>query len=242
MERRKGPRTLLTAVQGLFPGLDDPRSAIVSGLIAVDGRVIRNPRSMVGPGSQIAQTGPASLRGEAKLRAALERFPVRVAGRVALDVGAAAGGFTRTLLARGAAKVYAVDAGHGQLLGSLRQDDRVRNLEATNLADLNTTLVPDRIEVFTLDLSYLSLADAVPQLEAVGITQDADLIALVKPMFELHLSQPPEDHASLRAALRRAEEGIGAGAWDVLGSIESPVRGGRGAVEFLVHARRYIRD
>jgi 23S rRNA (cytidine1920-2'-O)/16S rRNA (cytidine1409-2'-O)-methyltransferase len=238
MERPKGPQSLSRAVARLFPDLSDPRAAIVEGQITVDGRVIRNPNSVVGPGSQIGQVQPSTLRGEAKLRAALEAFRVAVHGRIALDVGAAAGGFTRTLLDRGAARVYAVDAGHGQLLGSLRQDERVRNLEATNLADLNGVLVPDSIDLFTLDLSYLSLADAVPQLERVRIAEDADLIALVKPMFELRLPQPPEDEERLHAALRRAQEGVNAGAWHVIASIESPVRGGRGAFEFLLHARR----
>jgi len=106
-------------------------------------------------------TTRAPLRGEAKLRAALSGFGVGVTGRVCLDLGAAAGGFTRVLLEAGAARVYAVDAGFGQLLGSLRQDPRVVNLEATNVAALDTALVPDAIELVTIDVSYLALAAAV---------------------------------------------------------------------------------
>lgn len=160
------------------------------------------------------------------------------ADRVALDVGAAAGGFTRALLDAGARRVYAVDAGYGQLLGSLRQDNRVVNLERTNLGDLDRGLVPEPVEVITVDLSYLALARAVPQLEPVEIAPAADLVALVKPMFELGLARPPADEARLREALRRAAAGIEAAGWAVRASIESPVRGGKGAVEFFVHARK----
>ncbi len=144
------------------------------------------------------------LRGSAKLRAALDRFGVHVEGRVALDVGAAAGGFTTVLLERGAAKVYAVDAGHGQLLGSLRQDPRVVNLESTNIAELNDELVPDDIDLVTIDVSYLSLTQAVRQLRTVRLAEGADLVGLVKPMFELQLAAAPSEPAVLRQALDKA--------------------------------------
>ncbi len=180
----------------------------------------------------------APLRGEAKLRAALTGFDVRVAGRVCLDLGAAAGGFTRVLLEAGASRVYAVDAGFGQLLGSLRQDPRVVNLEATNVAALDTRLVPDPIEVVAIDVSYLALAAAVVQLDRITIASDADLIGLVKPMFELRLATAPSDPLIVDAATERASAGIVAAGWEVMSAMPSPVLGGRGAVEALVHARR----
>src|SRR5437867_332996 len=120
------------------------------------------------------------LRGSVKLRAALDRFVMSVEGRVCLDVGASTGGFTTVLLERGAVKVYAVDAGHGQLLGSLRADVRVVNLEATNIAELTEALVPDAIDVVTVDLSYLSLHSAAVQLNRVTFAPGAELIGLVK--------------------------------------------------------------
>jgi 23S rRNA (cytidine1920-2'-O)/16S rRNA (cytidine1409-2'-O)-methyltransferase len=164
-------------------------------------------------------------------------FAVDVHGRIALDVGAAAGGFTRALLAAGAARVYAVDAGSGQLLGSLRQDPRVVNLERTNLGELERGLVLERVDVVTIDVSYLSLADAVPQLDAVELAAAADLVALVKPQFELGLAEPPRPE-QLPLALAHALAGIETAGWRVLADCESPVRGARGAVEFFVHARR----
>jgi 23S rRNA (cytidine1920-2'-O)/16S rRNA (cytidine1409-2'-O)-methyltransferase len=181
---------------------------------------------------------PQPLAGETKLRAALDAFAPTVAGRVALDVGAAAGGFTRVLLEAGARRVYAVDAGFGQLLGSLRQDARVINLERTNLGALDHALVPDAIELVTIDVSYISLARAVPQLGQLAFAADAELVALVKPMFELALADAPDDPALLAEALARASAGMAEAGWTVAASIASPVLGHHGAHELLVHARR----
>ena len=178
------------------------------------------------------------LRGEAKLGAALREFHVAVAGRVALDVGAAAGGFTRVLLDAGARAVYAVDAGHGQLLGSLRQDPRVVNLEATNISALDDRMIPDAIDIVTVDVSYLSLSAAVAQLDRLRLEPDADLVGLVKPMFELRMARAPTDDETVAEAGRRAAAGIAAAGWVVARLMRSPVLGARGAPELLVHARR----
>jgi 23S rRNA (cytidine1920-2'-O)/16S rRNA (cytidine1409-2'-O)-methyltransferase len=177
------------------------------------------------------------LRGEAKLRAALLSFDISVAGRVALDVGAAAGGFTRVLLEGGAARVYAVDAGYGQLLGSLRQEPRVVNLEATNVSALDAAVIPDVIDLVTIDVSYLSLTGAVAQLGRIHLARGADLIGLVKPMFELRLADAPREPAVVARAAERASAGVAACGWRVLGVIPSPVHGARGAPEMLLHAR-----
>ena len=134
--------------------------------------------------------------------------------------------------------MYAVDAGYGQLLGSLRQDARVVNLERVNLGELDRELVPDTVEVITMDLSYLAVAKAAPQLERLAIAPGADLIALVKPMFELGLATPPTEPAQLDAAADRARAGLEACGWRVVAAVRSPVTGARGAIEMLVHARR----
>lgn len=193
---------------------------------------------LVAPDASIVLRTPQPLAGEAKLRAAFAAFAPPLAGRVALDIGAAAGGFTRVLLEAGARKVYAVDVGFGQLLGSLRQDPRVVNLERTNLGELDTSFVPDPIDIVTIDVSYIALARALPQLDRVVLARDADLIALVKPMFELALAEPPSAEDVLAEALRRASAGIEAAGWAVVASIPSPVLGHHGAKELLVHARR----
>jgi 23S rRNA (cytidine1920-2'-O)/16S rRNA (cytidine1409-2'-O)-methyltransferase len=159
------------------------------------------------------------------LCAALAAFAVEVGGRVALDAGAATGGFTRALLAAGARWVYAVEAEYGQLLGSLRPDPRVVSLEATAIGALNRALVPEVVELITLDLSYLSVATAVGQLRGVAVAEQADLIALVKPMFELRRGTTPSDRASLSHALAHAAAGVAVAGWEVVAHADSPVRG-----------------
>jgi 23S rRNA (cytidine1920-2'-O)/16S rRNA (cytidine1409-2'-O)-methyltransferase len=231
-------RALSQLVAQAYPQLDAV-DTIRRGVVVVDGRVATNPASLVREGASLTIRGPVALRGEAKLRAALELFDVCVCGRVALDLGAAAGGFTRVLVDAGAKRVYAVDVGHGQLLGSLRRHPRVVNLERTNLAELSRELVPDLVDVVTADLSYVPLASAIPQLNRrVRLAHDADLVALVKPQFELALPVTPTDSATLGAALREAQAGIEAAGWHVVATAPSPVRGSRGAVELLLHARR----
>lgn len=231
--------TLAQRVRELHPSLADPARAISAGLVRVDGLTVSNPRARVPRSAAVTITAPAAPpRGARKLAAGLDAFAVSVTGRVALDLGAAAGGFTHALLAAGARLVYAVDAGHGQLRGSLRQGDRVVNLERTNLGQLTPVLVPDVIEVVTIDLSYLSLARAAPQLEAVAIAADADLIALVKPMYELGLARPPADPAQRAKAVEVAAAAFERTGWRAPRSIQCPFPGRRGAVEHLLHLRR----
>ena len=217
-----------------FPAID-AIAEILAGHVLVNGFPVRNPDSLVARDASVVHRPPQALAGEAKLRAAIAAFSPRIAGRIAMDIGASTGGFTRVLLAAGARRVYAVDAGHGQLLGSLRQDPRVVNLEATNLGALDRALVPDAIELVTIDVSYISLASALPQLGRVARAADAELVALVKPMFELGLDAPPPDDR-LPVALARARAGIEHAGWQVVAATPSPVTGHRGAKELLVHA------
>jgi 23S rRNA (cytidine1920-2'-O)/16S rRNA (cytidine1409-2'-O)-methyltransferase len=236
--KRRRLRPLAAEVAAQFPEIANPPEAIRRGRLVVDGRVARNPRTLVRVGSPIALNVPRQLRGSAKLVAALAAFQVPVDGRIALDLGASAGGFTSVLLDAGAIRVYAVDAGYGQLAGRLRQDPRVVNHERTNVAALDPRLVPDRIGIVTVDLSYLSIARLAPQLGSLRLAPDADLMALVKPMYELGLATPPDDPALRREAVACAGRALAATGWRVAGSIQSPVRGARGAIEHLLHARR----
>lgn len=230
-------RALVEVVSDLFPDRD-AHSLIAAGDVLVDGVPVTNPRSRLRAASRVTMRPATALRGSVKLRAALAAFDVDVGGRVALDVGAAAGGFTTVLLEAGARLVYAVDAGHGQLLGSLRQHPRVVTLEAVNVGHLDTARVPDAVDVITIDVSYLSVTAAVAQLDRIEIASTADLIALVKPMFELRAATAPTDRVSLDAALAAAVGGIASAGWIARGSIDSPVRGSRGAREILLHAVR----
>ncbi|MBO0841488.1 MAG: hypothetical protein J2O49_11780 [Sciscionella sp.] len=234
--------SLLGALNRRYPELDDAEAAIVGKAIVVDGAVVVNPRSRVRQDAVIKVVEPKALRGARKLAAALDHFAVPVEGRVAVDLGAAAGGFTGVLIQRGASVVYAVDAGHGQLLGSLRQHPRVRNLERTNLAQLSTENVPDDVDIVTMDLSYLSIADAIGQLGELSFAENAELIALVKPMFELGLGELPTELTQCADAVALAADGVRRCQWEVLGSVRSPVTGSHGATEFLLHAKRKAGD
>jgi 23S rRNA (cytidine1920-2'-O)/16S rRNA (cytidine1409-2'-O)-methyltransferase len=231
-------RKLQDQVVERYPNVGDPLALIEAGRVLVDGVLVSKPSSLVRADASIVIARPRARRGGLKLHAALDAFEIHVDGRVAVDVGAGAGGFTEALLRAGARRVYAVDAGHGQLPGSLRQDDRVVVLEAVNLGRLTRRLVPEPAEVITIDLSYLSLARAAPQLESLSISGDADLVALVKPMYELGLERPPLDVQGVARATALARAGIEAAPWKVVAAMPSPIRGGRGALESLVHARR----
>jgi streptomycin 6-kinase len=215
----------------------DP-SAIPDGRVLVDGRVLTSPVARVRHDAALRVLPERRLRGDIKLSHALDRLGVDVAGRLAVDVGAGAGGFTTALLDRGARRVYAVDAGVGQLLGRLRSDPRVVNLERHNLAAIDTTVVPEVVELVTVDLSYLAVADAVPQLEQLDLDADADLVALVKPTFELRRSALASSPQEIAAAVRLAAEATQRAGWTILGQCAAPATGQRGAREVFLHARR----
>jgi 23S rRNA (cytidine1920-2'-O)/16S rRNA (cytidine1409-2'-O)-methyltransferase len=231
-------RNVIDHVARVRPDLADPEASLTAGHVLIDGRVVMNPRSQVRADASVVIRPPRPLRGEDKLRAALAGFAVDVTDRECVDLGASAGGFTRVLLEYGARRVFAVDAGHGQLRGYLRNHTRVVNLERTNLSDLSMIPRCAPVGAVTMDLSYLSVADAVPQIEALSFAPDADLIALVKPMFELGVDAPPEDRASLDRALDLAVAGVERLPWRVVGTMASPVTGSKGAREWLLHARR----
>jgi 23S rRNA (cytidine1920-2'-O)/16S rRNA (cytidine1409-2'-O)-methyltransferase len=231
-------RNVIDHVVRARPDLEDPETALAAGHVLIDGRVVMNPRSQVRADASVVIKPPRTLRGQDKLRAAIDGFAVDVTDRECVDLGASAGGFTRVLLEHGARRVFAVDAGHGQLRGDLRSHSRVVNLERTNIGDLSAIPHCAPIGAVTMDLSYLSVADAVPQIETLSFAPDADLIALVKPMFELGLDSPPEDDPSLRRALDLAVAGVERHRWRVVGTMASPVTGSKGAREWLLHARR----
>ena len=230
-------RLLLTAVAGITGDESGATQLIEAGRVTVDGIPVKNPRSRIRDDSRVQIRREHHLRGEAKLGPALDAFSVVVAGRTALDVGASTGGFTTVLLERGARRVYAVDVGHGQLLGSLRQDPRVVNLEATNVAQLTTELIPEPVEVITVDVSYLALGAAVTELHRITMAPGAELVGLVKPMFELRLATAPVDDDSVALATTVAINAVQLAGWELIATMKSTVTGARGAAEGFLYAR-----
>jgi 23S rRNA (cytidine1920-2'-O)/16S rRNA (cytidine1409-2'-O)-methyltransferase len=186
---------------------------------------------------------PYVSRGGVKLAHALDHFEIDPQGKVALDIGASTGGFTDVLLRRGAARVYAVDVGHGQLDWRLRNEPRVVVLERTNARHLTKELIPEPIELVVCDASFISLELALPA--ALQLTQpNACLVALIKPQFEVGkgrvgkggVVRDPALHAEVCETIARwLEEEQG---WPVLGVTASPITGPKGNREFLICARR----
>ena len=197
--------------------------------------------------------GPAPRyvsRGGEKLDAALTRFAVAVAGRHALDAGASTGGFTDCLLPRGAARVYALDVGHGQLDASLRADPRVTVLERVNARTLSEAVLRDAdpdyapCPLVVADLSFISLRTVVPALAGPVAAPGADLVLLVKPQFEAGRAavsrgrgvvRDPQEWRTALAGVTSALHDAGTG---IMGAMASPLTGPAGNVEFLVHARK----
>ena len=229
--------TLLRRLGQLDPPIDDPEDALAEHRVSVDGAIVTNPNSQVLPSARVVVKPRSELRGVQKLEPALDAFDVDVTGLVGLDLGACTGGFTQVLLARGAAKVFAVDVGYGQLLGSLRQDERVVNLERTNIADVTPGLLGCRPDVIVCDVTKLALRDVATQLVANDVpAPGCRFVGLVKPMFELGTGELPTGD-ELQRALALACDGIEQAGWTDLATIDSPITGHRGAVEFFLHAR-----
>jgi 23S rRNA (cytidine1920-2'-O)/16S rRNA (cytidine1409-2'-O)-methyltransferase len=212
----------------------------MGGGIAVDGQVITKPAALVLTGARLELTTqplPYVSRGGLKLRGALDRFDIHVANKIALDVGASTGGFTDVLLQAGAARVYAVDVGYGQLAWRLRNDPRVVVMERTNIRNL--TSLPEPVDVATIDTSFISLRQVLPPVQRL-LRPSADAVPLIKPQFEAGREQvgrkgvvrnPEVWRAVLETVLVFAVES----GWSVTGLERSDIRGPAGNVEFLAH-------
>lgn len=232
--------------RGLVPTRARARDAILRGHVTVDGALAARPAQTVDATAAIAVDDPASgyvSRGSLKLIAGLDRFGYTPAGRIALDIGASTGGFTQVLLERGAAKVYAVDVGHGQLDPALAADPRVISREGVNARDLTAADVPEAPAAIVADVSFISLRLVLPPALALA-APDAWGIFLVKPQFEVGRAGlgkggiVRDPHMAERSAAEIAtwlETDMG---WRVGGVILSPIEGGDGNREFLIGSER----
>lgn len=233
----------LLVARGLAETRAKARAAIEAGGVTVDGEPARRASQPVGEDAAItyAEAHRFVGRGALKLDHALTLWPVAVEGRTALDIGASTGGFTEVLLERGAARVFAVDVGSGQMHPRLAADPRVANLEKTDARDLTPALIPEPPGLIVCDASFIGLAKLLPAALALA-APGADLVTLVKPQFEMETRAEVgrrgvvRDDDARRAALGRVADWLTTQGWTVRATADSPIEGGDGNREYLLWA------
>ena len=237
---------LLVVERGLADSRTQARALILAGAVIAGEQRVDKPGSLVDPAITLrlkAGTRPAYVsRGGQKLEAGLRAFGLNVAGSVALDVGASTGGFTDCLLQHGAAKVFAVDVGYGQLAWKLRRDPRVVNLERRHVR----SVLPDELAptpgVAVIDTSFISLTLVIPKVLSL-IADRGQVLALVKPQFEVGkgrvgkrgVVRDPRLHAEVLDRLQAHADAWGVA---VKGVTESPLHGPKGNVEFFLYLEK----
>jgi 23S rRNA (cytidine1920-2'-O)/16S rRNA (cytidine1409-2'-O)-methyltransferase len=231
--------------RGLSASREKAKRAVMAGQVRVNGQVARKPSDAVKAEDKLemGQGEKFVSRGGFKLEHALEHFQVEVRRATAIDFGASTGGFTDCLLQRGAARVFAVDVGHGQLAWSLRRDPRVTVMEKTNVRDLTATRFPQPftpVDVVVIDCSFISLRKVLSA--AIALLRSAGkIVALLKPQFEAGKAEAdrgagvirdPRIHERVLAELETFVRGLPSVTWR--GVVESPLLGPAGNKEFLV--------
>jgi len=239
--------------RGLVASRERARALVMSGAVLVRGQPETKPGTLLDPNVEITlreEDHPYVSRGALKLVKGLDTFGIDPTGKVALDIGASTGGFTDLLLRRGAARVYAIDVGYGQLAWQLRQDARVVVLERTNVRNMDLGLVPEACDLAVIDVSFISLTLVLPRVgellrahAAEGVTTTGKpIVALVKPQFEVGREQVGKggvvrDEAVRRSAVDKIREWANANGFVAGDDVESPITGPAGNVEYLLLLR-----
>ncbi|HDP26407.1 MAG TPA: TlyA family RNA methyltransferase [Deltaproteobacteria bacterium] len=215
---------------------------VMAGSVLINGKPVTKAGTSIDVTSEITlkQPMPYVSRAGLKLEAALDTFQVNVLDRVGIDIGASTGGFTDVMIKRGIAKVYAVDVGHGQLHWSLRNHERVITLEKVNARMLDSSLIPEKCDIATFDVSFISLKLVISPVMKV-LKPSADIIALIKPQFEAGRHEVKKggiirDSRVVEAVLTDIQDFFSSSRLAVSGVIPSPIRGSKGNQEYLIHA------
>jgi len=241
----------------LFPSRTQAQAAIMAGLVYVNGQKADKSGTSFPADVEIEVKGQVHTyvgRGGMKLEKALKEFNLDVSGKICLDVGASTGGFTDCLLQNGAAKVYAVDVGYGQLAWKLRQDERVVVLERTNARNLTLKDLGLKTEdaghkaqdlkIAVIDVSFISLSKILPTIYSL-LAEQAEVVALIKPQFEAKREQvgkggiikDPKVREEVIVNVKKYAQEAG---FKVQGVIESPIQGADGNVEYLIYLKKVI--
>jgi 23S rRNA (cytidine1920-2'-O)/16S rRNA (cytidine1409-2'-O)-methyltransferase len=235
---------VLVTERGLAPSRERARAVILAGQVTVDGRVVSKAGTAVATDAAVTLVRPDHPyvgRGGVKLAHALDSFHIAVEGREALDIGASTGGFTDVLLQRGAARVVALDVGHGQLDWRIRNDSKVVVIEGRNARFLSPGDLPGPVDLVVIDVSFISLTQILPRVPAV-VRDGADIVALVKPQFEAGrdevgkkgIVRDPDVHARVIEHVTAAAAAVGLARQAMT---PSPITGAEGNREFLLHLR-----
>lgn len=230
---------------GLAESRERARADIMSGLVYVNGQKATKPGMPVAEDAKIELRGtacPYVSRGGFKLEKALRVFPVSAEGKVCIDCGASTGGFTDVLLKNGAAKVYAVDVGYGQLAWSLRQDGRVAVMERTNARNLTPDMFAESMDMAVMDLSFISVRLVLPAVREL-LRPGAPAVCLIKPQFEAGREDVGKkgvvrDSAVHERVLREFLDFAPGAGYTVMGLDFSPVRGPEGNIEYLAYLKK----
>ena len=243
---RKTRIDLLLVERGLAESRTKAQALVMAGAVVVGEARVDKPGALVDPAAPIRLKEDAApqkyvSRGALKLEKALEAFPVDPRGKTCADLGASTGGFTDLLLQRGAAKVYAVDVGYGQLHPRLRGDPRVVVRERENARLLDAAALGEKVDLVTGDLSFISLRLVLPAVKAI-LRPRGEAILLVKPQFEVGKGEVGKggvvrDDAKRRAALDAVAAAARDLGFEVLGEAESPIEGPAGNREWLLGLR-----
>ncbi|HTS50901.1 MAG TPA: TlyA family RNA methyltransferase [Bryobacteraceae bacterium] len=232
----------LLVERGLVSSREKARALILAGQVRVDGQKIDKAGQAVPSEArlELIETPRYVGRGGLKLEAALQHFHISAAGKICLDVGSSTGGFTDCLLQHGAARVYAIDVGTAQLDWKLRNDPRVVVHEQVNARYLSRREVPETIGLAVADVSFISITMILPAMAAL-LAQDAEMVILVKPQFELERQQVEKggiirDPVLHHQACQRVEDAVRQLGFQTE-IIPSPVLGAEGNQEFLLYAR-----
>ena len=228
--------------RGFTESRERAKTTVMSGHVFVNGQRADKPGMPVGEDAVIEVRGealPFVSRGGYKLDKALKVFPVDPAGKVCIDCGASTGGFTDVLLQHGAAKVYSVDVGYGQLAWKLRSDPRVVNLERTNLRYVTDEQIPEKLDLAVMDVSFISIRLVLPAVKA-RLKDGADLICLIKPQFEAGREEVGKkgvvrDEAVHREVVEQILAFAPTIGLSVLGVDYSPIKGPEGNIEYICH-------
>ena len=230
--------------RGFAESRERAKTTIMSGLVFVNGQRVDKPGTAIDPEATIEVHGdaiPFVSRGGFKLDKALKVFPVDPAGKVCIDCGASTGGFTDVLLQHGAGKVYAVDVGYGQLAWKLRTDERVVNLERTNLRYITEEQIPEALDLAVMDVSFISIRLVIPAVKQL-LKPGADYICLIKPQFEAGREEvgkkgvvrDPKVHEEVVQGILDFAPTIG---MSVMGLDFSPIKGPEGNIEYICHLK-----